>query len=176
MTEGTGRRLPQPRPILSPRRGERQEDRTVTASPLAILASLRETQSSLRAEIVLILFSVASVSLRWEFAPNKPNLRISRCLGLAPPGVVPMRTNKPNFTASYVAFVCSVECCTYAYKQSVRQAKLVQSSRCESCPVKGSRPAGMNMGASGGNEWCEAPLGSGWSAATQVKAVSPEID
>ena len=30
----------------------------------------------------------------------------------------------------------------------------------QSCPVKGSRPAGMNVGASGDNEWCEAP----WAA------------
>ena len=41
-------------------------------------------------------------------------------------------------------------------KQSVRQAKLAPSSRLESCPAKGSRPAGIEVGVSGGNEWCEA--------------------
>ena len=41
-------------------------------------------------------------------------------------------------------------------KQSVRQGKLVQSCRYESCPAKVSRPAGIDVGVSGGNEWCEA--------------------
>jgi hypothetical protein len=36
---------PQPKPILAPRRGERQEDRTVRRLTFAILASLRETRS-----------------------------------------------------------------------------------------------------------------------------------
>jgi hypothetical protein len=50
--------------------------------------------------------------------PNKPNLRLSRCLGLAPPGAVPRRTNKANFRASSLLLACSAECHTCAYKQS----------------------------------------------------------
>ena len=41
-------------------------------------------------------------------------------------------------------------------KQTVRQVKLVQFSRFESCPAKVSRPAGMNTCVSGGNKWYEA--------------------
>jgi len=41
-------------------------------------------------------------------------------------------------------------------KQTVRQGKLVQFSRYESCPAKVSRPAGIDVVVSGGNEWCEA--------------------
>jgi hypothetical protein len=41
-------------------------------------------------------------------------------------------------------------------KQTVRQGKLVQFSRFESCPAKVSRPAGMNTCVSGGNKWYEA--------------------
>ena len=43
-------------------------------------------------------------------------------------------------------------------KQTVRQAKLMRFSRYKSCPAKVSRPAGMNVCVSGGNEWYEAIL------------------
>ena len=40
----------------------------------------------------------------------------------------------------------------HSAKQSVRQGKLVQFSRFESCPAKVSRPAGIDVVVSGGNK------------------------
>jgi len=58
-------------------------------------------------------------------------------------GGTPSTQNKANlFRIEYCVMRIAK---SYLKKQSVRQAKLVQFSRYESCPAKVSRPAGMNM-------------------------------
>jgi hypothetical protein len=54
----------------------------------------------------------------------------------------PLKVVLPN-EANFFSLVSCLLTLVYYAKQSVRQAKLVQSSRFQSCPVKGSLQAGI---------------------------------